>query len=88
MPYFEGTAQTDSRFVVRGINLNLLPDEIFLSFRESPPFSDSQKFVVVERDDTSIVFRPLQAAQFALHLWQYLFTPLSEPYSSVPYISL
>lgn len=73
---------------MRGINLDLLPEDVFLSFLDENSNVGNFKLVVVERDENSILFRPISNNNYAIHTWQYFLYPLNPPYNSFPYVKL
>lgn len=89
IPFSEiGPVSADTTFIVRGVNFDLLPNELVLVFDydEINTMSDTRRLVEVDRGVNYVVFRPIVSfIASVVHSWRFLAYPFSAPRSFIEY---
>lgn len=89
IPFTEiGAISVDTTFIVRGVNFDLLPNELVLVFDEDEinTMSDTRRLIEVDRGVNYVVFRPIVSfAASVVHSWRFLAYPFSAPRSFIEY---
>lgn len=83
--------EKDSLYTLRGINFDLLPNDLVLSY-DSLHFQDTEQeyyWVIDSRSNDTITFRVQITASFASnHVWKYILSPVNPPRVLSEYVLL
>ena len=86
-----GTYPIGQSFIMRGVNLDILPDEILLFYADIyADYTSASRFLsVAERDENHIVWtNSVELTKSTPLLWNLLYTPLSPPRTPIDYVAL